>query len=140
MKLVGNKLDRFNRGYIQALIFKPELDIERPIDLLIDTGAANTIISMFDAKNLGISINKLKKSAIPVKGVGGHETPARHLGECQLVFRLGSTWLIENLEDILVLEDNENTEDAEDSPSVLGMDVLRYYNVDCSGQQFILER
>jgi len=140
LKLVGNRLDRFNRGYIQALIFKPELDIEHPIDLLIDTGAAKTIISSFDAKNIRIDINKLKKSVKPVTGVGGHETPARHLDQCQLVFRLGSTALVESLQDILVLEDNGNTENAEDSPSILGMDVLRNYNVDCSGKQFILER
>jgi hypothetical protein len=98
------------------------------------------MISTFDAKNMGIDIKKLKESVKPVRALSGNEIAARHLGECQLIFRLHTTWLIENLKDVLVLEDDEKTKNGEVSSSILGMDVLRNYKIDCRSRQFILER
>lgn len=146
MRLVGNRLDQYNLGFIQALFVKPELDINWvPIDLLIDTGSARTMISAFDAKNLGINIKKLIKSSIPVRPLGGSKINARHLDECQFVFVINTTAsnktaLVENLTDVLVLENIKKLEEDDEQPSILGMDILKNYSINCSGKQFILER
>lgn len=63
----------------------PSLISLNPMDFLIDTGSAITMISAFDAKNVGIEIKKLKISDKPLKGIGGN-VQAWELGECQLVF------------------------------------------------------
>lgn len=128
--------DKFNLGYVEALIVSPKFNIINPMDFLIDTGSAITMISAFDAKNVGIEIKKLKISDKPVKGIGGN-VQAWELGECQLVFQIHRTYLIENLENILVLE-----KEKEDniSSSILGMDILRNFNIKCIGEHIILER
>jgi hypothetical protein len=51
------------------------------------------------------------------------------LGECQLVFRIQTTALVESLKDILILENNTDMQEGEESPSILGMDVLRNYKL-----------
>jgi predicted aspartyl protease len=135
LRLVGEKLDRFNRGFIQALIFTSKFNIASPVDFLVDTGAAKTTISASDAKNLGINSMALRRSIKPVEGLGG-DVRARHLGKCQLVFRRYNTEIVEHLEDILVLEDGMKKE----SPSLLGMDVLKNYSIKCSDGYVIIER
>jgi hypothetical protein len=136
LRFVGEKVDRYNRGYAEAVLLSPKSDITNPIDFLIDTGSAKTMISAFDAKNVGIDITKLKPSDKPVEGLGG-DVNARDLGECQLVFQLYNTYLVENLDNILVLEKKE---ERKETSSILGMDILRNYNIRCSGQYIILER
>jgi predicted aspartyl protease len=137
LRLLGEKLDRFNRGFIEALIFTPKFNILSPVDFLVDTGAAKTTISASDAKSVGINPMKLRRSAKPVISLGG-DVKARHLGKCQLVFRRHNTEIVEHLDDILVLEETkiQNSE----SPSLLGMDVLKNYIIKFIDGYIIIER
>lgn len=136
MRIVGSKFDQYNRGYVEAFVISPKFDITNPIDFLIDTGSAKTMIGELDARYVGIDISKLNPSKNPVEGIGGIVN-ARDLEECQLVFRLHETYLIENLNNVLVLEKNPQNKELS---SVLGMDILRNFNIKCNGDYIILER
>ena len=136
MRLVGS-VDTFNRGFVRAIVATSKFGgICEPIDFLVDTGAGKTILSAFDAKNIGIDITKLDKSEIPVSGLGG-DVKAGNLGECQLIFQQHAAFLMETLDNILVLEQDKKHNVTD---SVLGMDILRNCSIKFIGQNIVLER
>ena len=135
MRFVG-KIDRYNLGYIEAIVVSTKTHITYPIDFLIDTGSSKTMISAFDAKNVGIDITTLDPSDKPVEALGG-DVKARDLGDGQIILQPYRTYLVENLDNVLVLEKKD---EYNERPSILGMDILQNYNIRRTGQGVILER
>lgn len=142
MRIVG-EIDEHNRGFVQSNFFSSKYDSELQVDFLVDTGAPMTMILDLDARKLGVDYDELNP-AKPVSGISGDDVESRHLGFCELVFGTDRTFIVEKLDDVLVLRHKYTTpfEEAKamELPSLLGMDILKNYKISFENRNIILDR
>lgn len=131
MEIIGKELDKYNRGFVTALLFTSKIKGEA-VDFLIDTGASRTLIFDLDAENLGIDYSELKRSPNPIRGIGAENVPVYELGYSELVFKQGNSSFVEGL-NILVVKHDYTTEiekkQVMELPSIIGMDMLINYKI-----------
>jgi predicted aspartyl protease len=104
------------------------------VQFIVDTGAATTSLGEDDLDLAGYKMEDLKeKNATRLKGIAGHLVDSSLLFDCSIV--LGNNEV--KLERITVVK-NENPTSLHES--VLGMDVLRDYEISFTDTKVILKR
>jgi len=108
------------------------LNLHRPIEFLLDSGASRTTILDNDAVKLGINYSKLGKFEKGTTGIGGVED-SYILPEVRLIFRTTEGLYEEHMKEVFVLKhevkDRETEERIKRIPSLLGRDFLDKYIV-----------
>jgi predicted aspartyl protease len=123
--------------FIYVKFICDQLEINKDILMVIDTGTAITTINEFDARGMKVDYSKLTKNQNSL-GIGGQAES--YLAEsCHLYFGEG----IESV-DVkpvkFLKQSNVEKADQERYPSLLGMDVLRNYKISFTESSVILER
>ncbi|HEX2556898.1 MAG TPA: retroviral-like aspartic protease family protein, partial [Nitrososphaera sp.] len=114
-----------------------QLEINKDILMVIDTGTAITTINEFDARGMKVDYSKLTKNQNSL-GIGGQAES--YLAEsCHLYFGEGIESVDVKPVKFLKQSDIEKA-DQERYPSLLGMDVLRNYKISFTESSVILER
>ena len=130
-------------GVITAFLLSQKHNIQSPIRFYVDTGASQTLICDSDAKRIGIDYNKLPRSPTPVCGIGG-DVCAYDLDNCMLVFKFGTRLQIENVDSILILRHESDSEKERAKimvlPSLLGLDILKRYRLSFCNYSVRLEK
>jgi predicted aspartyl protease len=123
--------------FIYAKFICDQLQIIRDILLVVDTGTAITTINEFDAREMKIDYTKLTKKQNSL-GIGG-STESYLADSCHLYFGEG----IESV-DVkpvkFLRQRNVEKVDQERYPSLLGMDVLKNYEISFTDSKVILEK
>ncbi len=140
---IRGKIGKSGLGFVSAYLIASNNAINASIRFYVDTGASHTSIADRDAERIGIDYSKLRKAPWQINGVGG-TAEAYLLPECILIFNLDNTILAERLDTIIVLKHNPKTPEEMQSvmevPSLLGVDILKRYNVHFTNTSVILER
>lgn len=123
MSIIGG-LGTGGLGFVSAYLISEKNSINASVRFYVDTGASKTTISDVDAERVGINYNKLNKSKTFLIGIGAKTHPYV-LEDCALSFDFGRSAIIEYVGEIFVLEHIDNIE----RPSLLGLDVLKYYSI-----------
>lgn len=123
--------------FIYVKFICDQLEINKDILMVIDTGTAITTINEFDARGMKVDYSKLTKNQNSL-GIGGQAES--YLAEsCHLYFGEG----IESV-DVkpvkFLKQSNVEKADQERYPSLLGMDVLRNYKISFTESRVILEK
>jgi hypothetical protein len=142
MTIEGN-IGNGGLGVITAFLLSQKHNIQSPISFYVDTGASQTLICDKDAKRIGIDYNKLPRSPVPVSGIGG-DVSAYDLDNCMLVFKFGTRLQIENVDSILILRHESDSEKERAKimvlPSLLGLDILKRYRLSFYNYSVKLEK
>jgi predicted aspartyl protease len=136
MKIVGG-IGESNLGFISAILIIPSLHINDPIRFYVDTGASGTVIANKDAERLGIDKTSLKP--LDVHGIGG-KAKCYLLPKSMLVFRFSDCMHIEYLNNAMVLDSSPRQRQNFNTPSLLGVDILKNYSIRFTNKQIILEK
>jgi len=122
----------FEAPYVSAVLICEVLDLRRPVEFLIDTGASRTTILDSDAIRLGIDYGKLQRFEPGTAGIGG-VVDTFIIPSARLLFRTEHGFHKEELREIFVLkhvaEEGEIEERIRRLPSLLGRDVLNKYGL-----------
>jgi predicted aspartyl protease len=114
-----------------------QLEINKDILMVIDTGTAITTINEFDARGMKVDYSRLTKKQNSL-GIGG-QAESFMAESCHLYFGEG----IESV-DVkpvkFLKQSNIEKADQERYPSLLGMDVLRNYKIRFTESSVILEK
>ena len=123
--------------FIYAKFICDQLQVNRDILLVVDTGTATTTINEFDARQMKIDYSKLTKNQDSL-GIGG--SAQSYLAEsCHLYFGEGIESV--DVKPVKFLRQiNVEKADQERYPSLLGMDVLRNYKIRFTESKVILEK
>ena len=123
--------------FIYVKFICDQLEINRDIIMVVDTGTSITTINEFDARGMKIDYTKLKKNQDSL-GIGG-QVESYFADSCHLYFGEG----IESV-DVQPMKflKQSGVEDPvqERYPSLLGMDVLKNYRITFTESEVILER
>jgi predicted aspartyl protease len=123
--------------FIYVKFICDQLEINKDILMVIDTGTAITTINEFDARGMKVDYSKLTKNQNSL-GIGGQAES--YLAEsCHLYFGEGIESVDVKPVKFLKQSDIEKA-DQERYPSLLGMDVLRNYKISFTESSVILER
>jgi hypothetical protein len=123
--------------FIYAKFICDQLQVNRDILLVVDTGTAITTINEFDARQMKIDYSKLTKKQDSL-GIGG-SAESYTADSCHLYFGKG----IESVDvkpTKFLRQINVEKADQERYPSLLGMDVLRDYKISFTGSKVFLEK
>ena len=131
---------RFISGWLPFITVKficDELEINKDILLVVDTGTTITTINEFDARQMKIDYAKLQRNPDSL-GIGGR-VESYLANSCHLYFGEG----IESV-DVMPVKFLRQTHienaDQERYPSLLGMDVLKDYKISFPDGKVILEK
>jgi predicted aspartyl protease len=123
--------------FIYVKFICDQLEINKDILMVIDTGTATTTINEFDARGMKVDYFKLMKKQNSL-GIGG-QAESYLADSCHLYFGEG----IESV-DVkpvkFLKQSNVEKADQERYPSLLGMDVLKNYKISFTQSTVILER
>jgi len=123
--------------FIYAKFICDQLQVNRDILLVVDTGTAITTINEFDARELKIDYSKLAKNQDSL-GIGG-SAESYTADSCHLYFGEGIESV--DVKPVKFLRQiNVEKADQERYPSLLGMDVLRNYKISFKDSKVILEK
>lgn len=129
---------RFISGWLPFIFAKficARLEVNRDILLVVDTGTATTTINEFDAREMKIDYSKLTRNNDSL-GIGG-SVESYLADSCHLYFGEGIKSV--DIKPVKFLRQiNVAKVDQEHYPSLLGMDVLRYYNIRFAESKVIL--
>jgi predicted aspartyl protease len=123
--MILGRFETFSRRpMVDCYLYLPDFKVDANIAFLIDTGADCSLLMPADAKRLGIDHEKLtydKQST----GVGGdcHE----HITRAKLVVQDNN--LMHGY--ITTIGIAKPIPELEEAPSLLGMDILRYWRITC---------
>lgn len=136
MQIVGKLIP----GWLPFIFVKficDQLDINRDILMVVDTGTAITTINEFDARGMKIDYSKLKKNQDSL-GIGG-QAESYFADSCHLYFGEGIESV--DVQPVRFLKQS-SVENAlqERYPSLLGMDVLKNYKISFTESTVVLER
>lgn len=124
--------------FITAKFICDELEINKDILMVVDTGTAITTINEFDARQMKIDYSKLKRNQDSL-GIGGR-AESYLADSCHLYFGEGIESV--DVKPVKFLKQSHVVENAgqELYPSLLGMDVLRHYKISFTDSKVILEK
>lgn len=123
--------------FIYAKFICDQLQVNRDILLVVDTGTAITTINEFDAREMKIDYSKLTKNQDSL-GIGG-SAESYTADSCHLYFGEGIESV--DVKPVKFLRQiNVEKADQERYPSLLGMDVLRNYKISFRDSKVILEK
>lgn len=123
--------------FIYAKFICDQLEVNKDILLVVDTGTATTTINEFDARQMKIDYSKLKRNQDSL-GIGG---PAESYtaDSCHLFFGEGIESV--DVKPVKFLRQfNVDKADQERYPSLLGMDVLINYKISFTDSKVILQK
>ena len=123
--------------FIYAKFICDQLQVNKDILLVVDTGTAITTINEFDARQMKIDYSKLTRKQDSL-GIGG-SAESYVADSCHLYFGEG----IESVDVTPVKflrQLNVDKADQERYPSLLGMDVLINYRISFTESKVILEK
>lgn len=123
--------------FIYAKFICDQLEVNKDILLVVDTGTATTTINEFDARQMKIDYSKLKRNQDSL-GIGG---PAESYtaDSCHLFFGEGIESV--DVKPVKFLRQfNVDKADQERYPSLLGMDVLMNYKISFTDSKVILQK
>lgn len=114
-----------------------QLEINKDILMVVDTGTAITTINEFDARGMKVDYSKLTKNQNSL-GIGGQAES--YLAEsCHLYFGEGIESV--DVKPVKFLRQNGAEKPTQELyPSLLGMDVLRNYEIRFTDSTVILEK
>ena len=123
--------------FIYAKFICDQLQVNRDILLVVDTGTAITTINEFDAREMKMDYSKLTKNQDSL-GIGG-SAESYTADSCHLYFGEGIESV--DVKPVKFLRQiNVEKADQERYPSLLGMDVLRNYKISFRDSKLILEK
>ena len=123
--------------FIYAKFICDQLQVNKDILLVVDTGTAITTINEFDARQMKVDYSKLKRKQDSL-GIGG-SAESYVADSCHLYFGEGIESV--DVEPVKFLRQlNVDKADQERYPSLLGMDVLRNYRISFTESKVILEK
>lgn len=123
--------------FIYVKFICDQLEINKDILMVIDTGTAITTINEFDARGMKVDYSKLTKNQNSL-GIGG-QTESYLAESCHLYFGEGIESV--DVQPVKFLkQSNVEKADQERYPSLLGMDVLRNYKISFTKSTVTLER
>lgn len=143
MKIRG-RFGKNGLGFINCHVICHEPPFITPIRFVVDTGASYTSIADKDALRLGLDYSKLEKSQ-KVIGVGGTAVEAFLLKGINIIFRDSkSSYYVEKLSEIRVLKHTTKNEQQNMIvnliPSLLGIDILKNYEIKFNKNGVIIEK
>lgn len=103
----------FEAPYVIAFLISDDLNIRKPVEFLIDTGASRTTILDSDAIRLGIDYSKLQRFKQGTVGIGG----------------VVDTYILPNARLVFPIPDGVHEERIKKIPSLLGRDFLNRYTL-----------
>lgn len=122
----------FEAPYVIAFLISDDLNIRKPVEFLIDTGASRTTILDSDAIRLGIDYSKLQRFKQGTVGIGG-VVDTYILPNARLVFPIPDGVHEERIKEVFVLKhiikDKRMEERIKKIPSLLGRDFLNRYTL-----------
>ncbi len=134
---VASKAELSGAFIFPAIIALPDAGISGPVDFLLDTGSARTIVGEDDLKRLGLDINTLPRSSTPISGWGGTTEACVISNSC--IFMRDSEGNSENFEtpDIISGKNPRDRMAKKGSarirmvsiPSVIGRDFLKLHGL-----------
>lgn len=123
--------------FIYAKFICDQLQVNKDILLVVDTGTAITTINEFDARQMKIDYSKLKRKQDSL-GIGG-SAESYVADSCHLYFGEGIESV--DVKPVKFLRQlNVDKADQERYPSLLGMDVLINYRISFTESKVILEK
>lgn len=123
--------------FITAKFICDELEINKDILLVVDTGTTTTTINEFDARQMKIDYTKLKRNQDSL-GIGG-QAESYLADSAHLYFGEGIESV--DVKPVKFLRQiHVEHADQERYPSLLGMDVLRNYKISFTDSKVILEK
>jgi predicted aspartyl protease len=123
--------------FIFAKFICDQLDVNKDILLVVDTGTAITTINEFDARQMKIDYSKLTKRQDSM-GIGGL-SESYTADSCHLYFGEGIESV--DVKPVKFLRQlNVQNPGQELYPSLLGMDVLRNYKISFTDSKAVLEK
>ncbi|HKY54377.1 MAG TPA: retropepsin-like aspartic protease [Anaerolineales bacterium] len=123
--------------FIYAKFICDQLQVNKDILLVVDTGTAITTINEFDARQMKVDYSKLKRKQDSL-GIGG-SAESYVADSCHLYFGEGIESV--DVEPVKFLRQlNVDKADQERYPSLLGMDVLINYRISFTESKVILEK
>ena len=123
--------------FIFAKFICDQLQVNKDILLVVDTGTAITTINEFDARQMKIDYSKLTKNQDSL-GIGG-SVESYLANSCQLYFGEGIESI--DVKPVRFLRQiSVEKADQERYPSLLGMDILKNYKIRFTESKVILEK
>jgi predicted aspartyl protease len=122
--------------FITAKFICDQLEINKDILLVVDTGTTTTTINEFDARQMKIDYTKLKRNQDSL-GIGG-QAESYLADSAHLYFGEGIESV--DVKPVKFLRLHVEQADQERYPSLLGMDVLRHYKISFTDSKVILEK
>gem|GEM_PF-1150132 len=122
--------------FITAKFICDELEINKDILLVVDTGTTTTTINEFDARQMKIDYTRLKRNQDSL-GIGG-QAESYLANSAHLYFGEGIESV--DVKPVKFLRLYVEQADQERYPSLLGMDVLRHYRISFTDSKVILEK
>lgn len=123
--------------FIYAKFICDQLQVNKDILLVVDTGTAITTINEFDARQMKIDYSKLTRKQDSL-GIGG-SAESYVADSCHLYFGEGIESV--DVKPVKFLRQlNVDKADQERYPSLLGMDVLINYKISFTESKVILEK
>jgi len=122
-------------GYVYANLICLTHNINAVVKFYIDTGSTTTTINQKDALRIGIVYPTLNPASIPTKTPSGEIYPLI-LPNCQILFNLIETLLLEMIGDIHVLPLTQQWNPI----SLLGLDVLKKFDIEFKKDYIVLVR
>lgn len=143
MKIRG-RYGKDGLGDINCHVICRQPPFAMPIRFVVDTGASSTTIADKDALRLGLDYSKLERSD-GILGIGGTNVDAFLLKGISIIFRDSkSSYQVERLPKIIVLRHRVKTIEerrlAKQIPSLLGVDILRKYQIRYDKKGIIIEK
>jgi len=131
---------RLISGWVPFIYVKficDQLDVNRDILLVVDTGTAITTINEFDAREMKIDYSRLTKNQDSL-GIGG--SAESYIADSSHLY-FGERIESIDVKPVKFLRQiNVEKADQERYPSLLGMDVLRNYKISFTESKVILEK
>ena len=122
--MIIGRFDQRGRPFIRGRLIIPRLQVDSPVDFMVDTGADVTCLHPGDLRPLGIETRFLPEgSAIEASGIGGSGRYFEEITVLQFEDEHQMRYYAVNL---YIAEPNE---DMNSLPSVLGRDVINRWRM-----------
>ncbi len=123
--------------FIYVKFICDQLEVNKDILMVVDTGTAVTTINEFDARGMKVDYSKLTKNQDSL-GIGG-QAESYLADSCHLYFGEGIESV--DVKPVKFLKQSSvEIAEQERYPSLLGMDVLRNYKISFTESKVILEK